>query len=98
MLATLVKDSLVLGFPLLFVSKITQVELQTKLNLSSVLGSLAQRLDGQPVSDYGSRVQFAMGLGPTVFPIVFAAIAGKALRSIAQMRLEKGDKVGVRRV
>ncbi|USP79247.1 hypothetical protein yc1106_06521 [Curvularia clavata] len=79
LLATFLKDSLMLSLPLLFM----------------VLGILAQRLDGQPVSEYGSRIQFAMSLGPTVFPVAFAAIAGTALRSLARARLEKGEKLGI---
>jgi hypothetical protein len=41
---------------------------------SKVLAILAIHLDGNEVSDYGETIIQATHLGPTVFPIVFAAV------------------------
>ncbi|KAH7091385.1 hypothetical protein FB567DRAFT_273048 [Paraphoma chrysanthemicola] len=77
--AAVVKDCLLLIFPLLFIA----------------LAIVACRLDNKAVSSYGERVQDATKLGPTIFPIAFAAIASRAIRSIARKLVERGAKIGV---
>ncbi|KAH3982824.1 hypothetical protein HBI56_006440 [Parastagonospora nodorum] len=42
----------------------------------------------------GTKVEFAMSLGPTMFPIVFAAIIGRSMKMIARFLAEKGAKLG----
>ncbi|KAF2994783.1 hypothetical protein E8E13_000190 [Curvularia kusanoi] len=59
------------------------------------LAIIACRLDGSPVSHYGSQVQAATRLGPTVFPIVFAACASATIRGTARMLIQQGATVGV---
>ncbi|KAH3912226.1 hypothetical protein HBH56_123310 [Parastagonospora nodorum] len=43
---------------------------------------------------FGTKVEFAMSLGPTMFPIVFAAIIGRSMKMIARFLAEKGAKLG----
>jgi len=52
-------------------------------------------LNGKPSSDsqFGKKVEVAMGLGPTMFPIVFAAISGRSMKMIARYLAEKGTKI-----
>jgi hypothetical protein len=59
-------DCVLLLLPLLFIA----------------LAITAYRLDKQPISAYGDRVRTATRLGPTMFPIVFAAIAKRCLVSL----------------
>jgi hypothetical protein len=55
-------------------------------------------LNGKPTkgSDFGKKVEFAMDLGPTMFPIAFAAICGRSMKMIARFRAERGAKISVR--
>lgn len=48
-----------------------------------VLVITAWKLDGESLSDTGKTVERAMNLGPTVYPLAFAAIGSRCLRSIA---------------
>lgn len=45
-------------------------------------------------SSLGSRVERAMKIGPTIFPILFAAIAARSLRSVARYQAERVAKLG----
>ncbi|CAN9250543.1 unnamed protein product [Alternaria sp. RS040] len=60
-----------------------------------LLGSAAASLHGKPTKDngLGTKVEFAMDLGPTIFPIVFAAICGRSMKMIARFLAEKGAKI-----
>ncbi|KAF3040303.1 hypothetical protein E8E12_006936 [Didymella heteroderae] len=52
-------------------------------------------LNGKPTlgNAFGSKVEFAMSLGPTMFPIIFAAISGRSMKMIARYLAEKGTKI-----
>lgn len=56
------------------------------------------KLDGKDVSPYGKHVQEAILLGPTIYPLVFAALGGRALRKIALWRAGEGTTLGVSRL
>ncbi|KAF3032805.1 hypothetical protein E8E12_002211 [Didymella heteroderae] len=58
------------------------------------LAAVAVKLDGQDVSPYGKHVQEAILLGPTIYPLVFAALGGRALRKIALWRAGEGTTLG----
>ena len=64
-------------------------------NWDLVLGVSAWRLDGEKLSHAGNRVERAMNLGPTIYPLAFAAIGSRCLRSIAIRFAERGTTVGV---
>jgi hypothetical protein len=53
------------------------------------------RLDGQPESDWGYQVTLASTLGPTIWPILFAAVVGSTLQNIALYHAECGTTFGV---
>lgn len=59
---------------------------------------IAVKLDGKDVSPYGKHVQEAILLGPTIYPLVFAALGGRALRKIALWRAGEGTTLGVSRL
>ncbi|KAF2501242.1 hypothetical protein BU16DRAFT_569391 [Lophium mytilinum] len=44
-------------------------------------------------SSFGTKVEFATQLGPTIFPILFAAIIGRSMKMIARYLAEKGAKL-----
>ncbi|KAG9187643.1 hypothetical protein G6011_05514 [Alternaria panax] len=60
-----------------------------------LLGVAAIALNGKPTkgSDFGKKVEFAMDLGPTMFPIAFAAISGRSMKMIARFLAERGTKI-----
>ncbi|KAK2808768.1 hypothetical protein FQN50_004440 [Emmonsiellopsis sp. PD_5] len=60
-----------------------------------VLGILAIRLDGKQISDYGEKIVQGTKLGPSIFPIVFAAIVGNMLRRYALWRVENCAPLGL---
>ncbi|CAD6588389.1 MAG: hypothetical protein ASARMPREDX12_003254 [Alectoria sarmentosa] len=62
--------------------------------LFTVLSIVATRLSGSPISAGGDKVKAAITLGPTLFPILFAAIVGRSLRSLASFQAERGAKLG----
>lgn len=73
-------DSILLIFALLF--------------LALAAGALI--VSGRGIGDKsGKLVEAAAKLGPTVFPIVFAALTGRALKAIGRSRSEKGIEVSV---
>ncbi|RBR24327.1 uncharacterized protein FIESC28_02817 [Fusarium coffeatum] len=53
------------------------------------LALAALRLDHQPISLYGERVVNLTILSPSVYPIVFAAVASRFFKNLARWRLEK---------
>ncbi|ORY17981.1 hypothetical protein BCR34DRAFT_554605 [Clohesyomyces aquaticus] len=62
-----------------------------------VYGSLVIYFDGVPVSEipHLSILQDSSRYGPTIFPILFAAIVGQAMHAIAHWRLENGERMKV---
>ncbi|KAI0615007.1 hypothetical protein Ptr902_09692 [Pyrenophora tritici-repentis] len=60
-----------------------------------LLGVAVITLNGKPTrgSAFGKKVEFAMNLGPTMFPILFAAISGRSMKMIARFLAEKGAKI-----
>jgi len=60
-----------------------------------VLAITAWRLDGEPPSKVGQTVERAMSLGPTIFPLAFAAIGSRCFRSIAVHLAENGTTISV---
>ncbi|KAF2032300.1 hypothetical protein EK21DRAFT_61301 [Setomelanomma holmii] len=60
-----------------------------------LLGVAAAVLHRKPTegSNLGSKVEFAMDLGPTMFPIIFAAIIGRSMKMIARYLAERGAKL-----
>ncbi|KAF2021751.1 hypothetical protein BU24DRAFT_457695 [Aaosphaeria arxii CBS 175.79] len=52
-------------------------------------------LDGKPTkgNDLGKKVEFVIDLGPTIFPIVFAAVSGRSMKMIARFLAERGAKI-----
>ncbi|KAK2774983.1 hypothetical protein FQN52_000195 [Onygenales sp. PD_12] len=69
--------------------------LATIPTLFLVLGILAIRLDGKQISGYGEKIVQATKLGPSIFPIVFAAIVGNMLRRYALWRVENCAPLGL---
>ncbi|KAF4951607.1 hypothetical protein FGADI_7382 [Fusarium gaditjirri] len=61
-----------------------------------VFASLAIASDGQILTK-GSRAQYLLDItfyGPTIFPILFAAIVGRALKALATWELQRGSTIG----
>ncbi|KAI4252904.1 MAG: hypothetical protein L6R42_007785 [Xanthoria sp. 1 TBL-2021] len=59
------------------------------------LAGIALNLDGKPLSALGDHVKAWALLSPTIFPLVFAAVVGRALNFFARLRLERGSSLGV---
>ncbi|KAI9794119.1 MAG: hypothetical protein M1835_006800 [Candelina submexicana] len=60
-----------------------------------ILGAKAVNLDGKPVTSKGENVRRVCWLeAPTIFPVVFAAIAWRLLRVTAMYKAEKGGRLG----
>ncbi|KAH8710199.1 hypothetical protein GQ44DRAFT_626784 [Phaeosphaeriaceae sp. PMI808] len=60
-----------------------------------LLGIAVVTLNGKMVSGnaFASKVTSAIQLGPTLFPIMFAAISGRSMKMIARYLAEKGAKL-----
>ncbi|RYN52336.1 hypothetical protein AA0120_g7569 [Alternaria tenuissima] len=60
-----------------------------------LLGVAVVTLNGKPTrgSTFGTKVETAMDLGPTMFPIVFAAITGRSMKMIARFLAERGSRI-----
>ncbi|KAL4908310.1 hypothetical protein BDW74DRAFT_99448 [Aspergillus multicolor] len=58
------------------------------------LAVLVIGLDGKELSRYGDTIIQATRLGPTVFPIVFAAIVGSLMRNWALWKAQNGAALG----
>lgn len=81
-LVSIALDSALLIFALLF--------------LALAIGALA--VSGKGIGDKSGRlIEQASRLEPTVFPIVFAALVGRALKTIGRFKSEKGIQVSVGR-
>lgn len=73
-------DSVLLALALLF--------------LALAAGALA--VSGRDIGDHsGELIEEAKRRAPTIFPIVFSALVGRALKTIGRFRSEKGIKVSV---
>ncbi|KAM0415778.1 hypothetical protein ACHAPT_013239 [Fusarium lateritium] len=59
------------------------------------LAIIAMSLDGQPKSAFGQRTMEWTRLSPTVYPIIFAAVAGRFYKNFARWCLEKPNGVGL---
>ncbi|KAJ4366084.1 hypothetical protein N0V95_000311 [Ascochyta clinopodiicola] len=60
----------------------------------AALAIITIKLDGKRFSPYGRHIQEAILLGPTIYPLVFAALGGRALRKIALWRAGEGTTLG----
>jgi NADH:ubiquinone oxidoreductase subunit 4 (subunit M) len=61
-----------------------------------VLAVIAYTLDQKQTSEHGAMVESAMLLGPTVFPLAFAALGGRSMRNMALWKAERGSTIKVR--
>ena len=59
------------------------------------LAIAAQIINGQPRSNDGQRIINALILGPTVFPIIFAALCGHFMKSLALYKSQTGLRMRV---
>lgn len=55
----------------------------------------ALTVSGKAVTSHGEKVEQASKLGPTVFPIIFAAVMGRLMRTWALWRAERGAPLGL---
>lgn len=76
--ATLAGDIAVALLPLLFI----------------VLIIATIHLSNSQISAGGHKVKSATTLGPTFFPVMFAAIVGRSLKALASYQVEQGAKLG----
>lgn len=60
-----------------------------------VLAFQALKVDHQPISKHGETIEQAAKLGPTLFPIIFAAVVGRFMRCYALWRAECGSSLGI---
>ncbi|RKU49415.1 hypothetical protein DL546_006052 [Coniochaeta pulveracea] len=59
-----------------------------------VLAIMALRFAHEPAqSDLAVTIAQAMKLGPTIYPVLFAALLGRALKGIGRWRAERGTRV-----
>ncbi|KAL6354955.1 hypothetical protein LRP88_12313 [Fusarium phalaenopsidis] len=56
---------------------------------------VAVYLDGQQPSDYGERVVELTRLSPSIYPILFAAIASRFYKNVSRWCLERPDGIGL---
>lgn len=60
-----------------------------------VLAFQALSVDHKPISRHGEVIEEAAKLGPTLFPIIFAAVVGRLMRCYALWRAEHGTSLGI---
>jgi len=60
-----------------------------------VLAFAALSVDNEPLSRKGHVVEVAAKLGPSIFPILFAAVVGRLMRTLALWRAERGTSLGL---
>jgi hypothetical protein len=65
-------------------------------NQCAGLSFRALAVDGRPLSPGGEIVIQAAKIGPTVFPIVFAAVVSRLMKWFALWKAERGSELGVR--
>lgn len=90
-------DALLSVVPLFFLSMSDQWEVRERSSSDQaiVIAILCLCLDKKPVSSYGQNVKAITLLSPTIFPIVYAAILGKALRRVGLFKAERSSTIGV---
>lgn len=69
--------------------------MESRLIHLQVLAATAFSFDEKPISEDGVILQRIMLLGPTLFPLAFAALGGRSLRNIALWKAERGSTIGV---
>ena len=60
-----------------------------------ILAFRALALDGEGSSEGGHAVLEAAKIAPTIFPIIFAAVVGRLMRTYALWKAERGTRLGV---
>ncbi|KAK4539710.1 hypothetical protein LTR36_010421 [Oleoguttula mirabilis] len=63
-----------------------------------VFGFIVKTHDQAPVAQHGlltQRLLEATKYGPTIFPILYAAVVGRAVKGFLSWRLERGERLGV---
>jgi hypothetical protein len=91
-------DALVSFIPLFFLGKLTNeedVSIDANQMIILVIAALCLSLNGQVTSSYGENIKAITLVSPTIFPIVYAAILGKALRRIGLFHAERSVTIGV---
>jgi hypothetical protein len=64
--------------------------------LCTVFSICALALNNKELSGFGENIREGTKFGPTIFPIVFAAIVARLIRAIALKCAERGATLGVR--
>jgi hypothetical protein len=62
---------------------------------SLALAVAASSLDGTPISPRGERIVNLTRLSPTIYPIIFAALASRFFKNLARWRLEARQGIGL---
>lgn len=94
---SLVGDTLLILLPVAFLGMFIGFSHCKSLDTNHVVLAIsAWRLDGKELSDTGKMVERAMNLGPTIYPLAYAAVGGRCLRSIAIRLAERGTTISVR--
>lgn len=62
---------------------------------SIALAAIAWSFHGNPISADGKILQRVILLGPTLFPLAFAALGGRSMRNIALWKAERGASIAV---
>ena len=78
-----------------YAGRIWDVILSLVPSLFLILGFCALHLDQKTRSSFGDKVTEALRLGPSIFPIVYAAIVGRLSRAIAKWLAERGSRLGL---
>lgn len=60
-----------------------------------VLAFQALSVNRKAINDHGGTVEQAAKLGPTLFPIIFAAVVGRLMRTLALWKAERGAPLGI---
>jgi hypothetical protein len=81
--------------PLFFLGEYLKVLVAPVMLIKRVLASLSLYLNHQSKSTFGDKVKATTLLSPTIFPIIYAAILGTALRRIGLYKAERSATVGV---
>lgn len=82
--------------PIAFIGKnVITSELVHVLTALAALAGLAYKLDDKHISPYGEHINQLILLGPTLFPLAFAALGGRSLKKIALWKAERGTTLGV---
>lgn len=93
----LLGESLMLLFPVCFIGKCSHIASQSYQtdDVCVALAATAWSLHGKPVSERGETMKRVALFGPTIFPLVFAALGGRSMKNIALWTAERGSTIGV---